>query len=265
MILKIINKIINKFNLTLLLTERYQNDKNTLIELRLKDYYLEIKKFLSEEIIIFDVGACDGSTALLYNEIFENFTMHLIEPNSIYLKKLKLNLEKIPNRNNNKFITHQVALGEKNEVKEYKEFTDPVLSGFFNINNDISNSVGKPAELVKKIKMKTETGDQFCKKNNIKVIDFMQINVQGFEPEIISGFEDMLKNSKIKFLLVEFDYTGRYERTVKISDLENRLSPYNYGLFDFILLRRKKADKIKLSYGLALFAKKEINDNINWI
>lgn len=49
--------------------------------------------------------------------------------------------------------------------------------------------------------MKTETVEKFCKRNNIDVIDFMQINVQGYEPEIISGFENMLKNKKNSYLL----------------------------------------------------------------
>lgn len=110
-------KIINKFNLTLLITERYQNDRNILIELRLKDYYLEIKRFQSKDTIVFDVDACDGSTDILYNQIFKNSKIHLIQLNSLYLKKLRANSETFSHGNNNKFFTYQLALRNKNQVK----------------------------------------------------------------------------------------------------------------------------------------------------
>ena len=265
MIVRLVNKILRKFNFILLNLSRYQNDANLRFDLRLKDYYCEIKNLFSENNIVFDIGACNGETIDLYNEIFENSNIHSIEPNTEFFDKLNITVKKLGNKNNNNFFTYKVALGEKNEIKKYNQYSNPVLSGFFNIDKTIASSIGKPAKLIKQIEMETETGDQFCKKNNIDIVDFMKINVQGFEPEILNGFDNMLKNSKIKFILVEFDYTHRYEREVKISDLENLLFHYQYGLFDIILLRRRKKDKIKLSYGLALFANKEINDNLIWL
>ena len=261
---KIINKILRRFNLILLSLNRYQNDIGLLYDLKLKDYYNEIKRFFSNEPIVFDIGAHVGETAVFYNDIFENSKIHSFEPNKKFFYKLKENVKLLNQKNKNKFIPHNIALGNHVEKKKYYEYSNPVLSGFYKIDDKISSDIKKSSDLVYKFTMITETGDIFCKRNNIKNIDFLKINVQGYEPEIITGFSQMLKDKKIKFILAEFDYSGRYEKKVKISDLENLLSNYEYEFFDFLFLRKRKQDKIKITYGYIIFTNNIINQSSNW-
>lgn len=261
---KIINKILRKLNLLLLPLNRYHNDVGILFNLKLKDYYNEIKRFFSNEPIVFDVGAHVGETAALYNNIFENAKIYNFEPNQKFFKKLKENIKFLNPKNKNKFIPHSIALSNHIEKKEYYEYSNPVLSGFYKIDDKISADISKPVNLVDKFTMMTETGDTFCQRNNIKNIDFLKINVQGYEIEVINGFTQMLKDKKIKFILAEFDYTGRYEKKVRITDLESLLSNYDYELFDFLVLRKRKQDKIKITHGYAIFTNKIINESGNW-
>ena len=53
--------------------------------------------------------------------------------------------------------------------------------------------------------VRTETLDGFCAKNKINLIDFMKIDVEGFELNVLKGAELMLSGGKIK--LIQFEFT----------------------------------------------------------
>ena len=124
-------------------------------------------------------------------------------------------------------------------------------------------------DLRKIISIETQTGDSYCKKNNIKNIDFMKIDVQGSERDVLEGFKIMLKKNNIKIIIVEYDYTDRYNSKGKIADFENFFSKYGYSLFDIISIKRKLLKnylisndyllRIKVQYGLLLFANRKIS------
>ena len=54
-----------------------------------------------------------------------------------------------------------------------------------------------------KYKVKTITLDNFTKKNKIKYIDILKIDVDGHEQQLLQGAKNTLKNNKVKTLLIE--------------------------------------------------------------
>lgn len=54
-----------------------------------------------------------------------------------------------------------------------------------------------------KYTVKTITLDNFTKKNKIKFIDILKIDVDGFEQQLLEGAKNTLKNNKVKTLLIE--------------------------------------------------------------
>ena len=53
--------------------------------------------------------------------------------------------------------------------------------------------------------MHITTIDNFCTKNHIKCIDFVKMDVQGYEYNILQGASNFLENGQIKFIQFEFD------------------------------------------------------------
>lgn len=47
--------------------------------------------------------------------------------------------------------------------------------------------------------------DEFCLQNQIKEIDWMKVDVQGFEIHVFKGMKQMLREYKIKNILFEFE------------------------------------------------------------
>ena len=52
------------------------------------------------------------------------------------------------------------------------------------------------------VKLQVETGDDYCKRNNIKEIDILKIDVEA-EHLVLRGFSEMLENGLIK--LIQFE------------------------------------------------------------
>ena len=76
-----------------------------------------------------------------------------------------------------------------------------------------------------KYKVYTSTLDKFVKKNNIKSIDILKVDIEGSEYEFLKGTKNTLKKSKIKIILIEIsDRKKNYDKKEKkiISFLEKK-------------------------------------------
>ncbi len=56
-----------------------------------------------------------------------------------------------------------------------------------------------------KYKVPTSTLDTFVKKNNIKSIDILKIDIDGSEYEFLEGARNTLKKNKVKIVLIEIN------------------------------------------------------------
>ena len=139
--------------------------------------------------VIFDVGANVGDWSKFFIKECSNinFKLHLFEPSKFTFKILKTNLD-----GNYKF--HQIGFGDKNE--QLKLFYDTYHQG----NASILNFNSKKSELIQ-----LKTIDTFCVENKISKIDFLKMDVQGFEYNILKGATKMLENNAIKFIQFEID------------------------------------------------------------
>ena len=85
----------------------------------------------------------------------------------------------------------KIALSDKTSSAEMQIF-DESLSGL--------SSLAKPkypAYNSNNVPVKTETLDNICAKLGITAIDFLKIDVEGFEKEVLAGASNLLKNNSI--------------------------------------------------------------------
>ena len=61
-------------------------------------------------------------------------------------------------------------------------------------------------------------------------IDFLKIDTQGYEPEVLEGLGKKLEN--VDVVLTELMFFDFYERSLSFSDIEKYLLKHNFKMYD---------------------------------
>jgi hypothetical protein len=72
--------------------------------------------------------------------------------------------------------------------------------------------------------------DDYIKSLNIEKINLLKIDTQGFEPEVLSGLGEELKN--VDVVLTELMFYDYYDRSLSFTDIEKYLIPSGFQLYD---------------------------------
>lgn len=131
------------------------------------DEELKVFKELNDIQVVFDVGVRDS---IDYIKIHPDAKYHLFEPNPFFygkLLKLFITFEAIIHLNN-------YGLGDVEKLVEY----DYKLESF-------KDSVAKPTMCDAPLQIKTL--DWYIEKNDIKRIDFIKIDTEGYDLKVLQG------------------------------------------------------------------------------
>jgi FkbM family methyltransferase len=155
----------------------------------------------NEKICIFDIGANIGSWTY---SLFENSSkksslfIHAFEPCSKTYSTFTKNLQSWNLTDNVK--PNKLALSSSISKRS-----------FYSLGPNIgTNSLSPPADLTKcEIEsVQTETIDGYCVSNSISRIDFIKIDTEGHDMEVIYGGKNMLTSKSIDIL--QFEYNHRW-------------------------------------------------------
>ena len=177
---------------------------------------------LSSNLFI-DVGANVGRVTKLVLENTNNLNVISYEPHKETYKKLSENL-----KNEKRCKIFQYAVGSKVEDKILfdwkKEGTG--FASFYkdSIQQTLSPTYGK-VSLGYEESVKVITLDSI---NFEKKIEFIKIDVEGNEFEVLKGARDLIKNHQPKYILIEFNESNVYSR-VFLKDFINLL--HNYSVY----------------------------------
>lgn len=167
-----------------------------------------VEKYSDNIKSIAHVGAHLGQEVDIYLKI-KKASIHLFEPQNDVWHQLQ---EKVKNYNN--IFAYNLALGSSSgEEKLYKASS----------NDGASSSILKP-ELHKKVhtNIHFENLEVINVKRfdelDIRGVNFLTIDVQGFELEVIKGFGDLL--SEVDFVFTEINKDFLYENNVLVEDLD---------------------------------------------
>ena len=141
---------------------------------------LDVFAELDDVQVVFDVGArmqMDSSTVpsiVDYIKIHPNATYHLFEPNKVYADALREVTKDMKN-----VLINQYGLGRVRGIIPYSE-TKQAFSG-----GEIGPLGGTP--------LPVKTLDWYVKKHNIERIDFLKIDTEGFDYNVLLGGKNSLK------------------------------------------------------------------------
>lgn len=172
-----------------------------------------LKKYLPNCKIVFDVGANVGEWSETVLKINQEVDLHSFEPSQKTFQRLK---EKINQKN---VVLNNIGLGSKKEKKIFYIYSDESTANSL-YKRDLNSSLRNEDVLI-------DTLDNYCLEKNIKQIDFLKIDVEGNEFDVLKGAQNMLKENKIK--IVQLEYGGTYiDARVWLKDVWEYFDGFNY-------------------------------------
>ena len=185
---------------------------------------LNLTKLLSKKdsLTIIDIGANIGSVSLLMAKIFTNSKIYAIEPTNYAFQKLSQNLDLNPELKKNILLKQLFITNIKKPTKVWSSWN------LEKSNDKHKKHLGTLKEIKKNPYMKLS---QFMDNENIDNVDFIKLDVDGYELEVLSSGEEFLKlNQPIIFIEIapylypEFGYDCR--------ELIKFIRKMNYVFFD---------------------------------
>jgi FkbM family methyltransferase len=156
-----------------------------------------MRAFLPRAKVVFDVGANVGDWAIEALQIAPKATVHCFEPGSATFARLQQRALPGDVRLN------QVALGAVSEERTYFVFGEGRGTNSLYLRNGVEDSAAVATESVPVI-----TTDDYCAREGIERIDFLKIDVEGHEIDVLKGARGLLAAGRIG--AVQLEYGGTY-------------------------------------------------------
>jgi FkbM family methyltransferase len=147
-----------------------------------------------------------------------------------------------------------LALGKANEERTLYVTTSPMCSSLYPPNEPyLSRFAGLP-ELVNldfSFVIETTTLDDFCVEENVKRIDFLQVDVQGADLDVLAGATQIIEAGTLA-IQIEVKFSHLYKDQPLFADVDSFFRMKNFSLFDlstFYRLRTRSPIRSSLRSG----------------
>jgi FkbM family methyltransferase len=179
-----------------------------------KDIFIHCLPHICNNPTVFDIGAHKGHYTSFVKEARPSAVVYLFEPNADLAATIKHD------------NVHNVAVsdGVYKILFHQCESKNDELSSVYEreVFNDIETSA---------IEVPAITIDYFLEDNKIKIVDFVKIDVEGAELDVLNGAIKSMTLKKIKFLQVE--YGGTYpDAGIKFTDVIKFVNSLGYKVFE---------------------------------
>jgi FkbM family methyltransferase len=187
--------------------------------------YSLIAKLLTDGFTIFDVGCAFGNWTARARSVIERGEYYLFEPRDKEFMETKKRFKKDADA-----TVFNLALGDKSGKREFKHIVNDSELG------NMSSFYHRP-EVEKELNLKVALSevdvvsvDDICARKLIGGIDYLKIDTEGAELDIVKGSSGLLAEKRVRYL--QFEYGGTYrDAGITLRDLYNLLSYYDYSIF----------------------------------
>lgn len=166
---------------------------NSPLEAFEPDLYCMIKNYLSTDSIYFDVGANIGATAISIARHLEKGFVYAFEPTSAY-EYLEKNI-KINSLINVK--SFNIALGENEGQTSFKTTAECLACSHRIIEDNCLTEPNVDSVTISRL-------DDIVKRESVNRVDFVKIDVEGYESNVLEGCEFIIQKFNPIFF-VEFN------------------------------------------------------------
>lgn len=211
-----------------------------------------------EELVIFDVGACEGEDSIKFSRRFPNSKIYTFEPLPKNCKIIQDNFFKYHIKNakltpcalSNKVgkalfhVSSGRPLNTNDKDWDYGNKSSSLLPP------EKTKDVHEWLKFKRKITVKTEKLSTFVKKEGIKEIDFLYMDVQGAEMMVLEGAGKFIR--QIKAIWLEVESIELYKNQPLKRDIEEYMKKHNFF---------KVKDTVDEVAGDQLYVNKEVCSN----
>ena len=207
--------------------------------------------------IFFDVGAHKGETISKFLSIFDIESIYSFEASPVNFLELEKKLGDFKKKfSKTNIVIENIALGDKENIVKLKQLSESSSSTISEINTNSAYfkrkrkylSFSKGIFFFREFEIKQVKLENYLIKNNLKNIDFLKIDTEGYEFQVILGLEKFLNN--VSLILFEHHYDSMLIKKYKFSDINNYLVNNNFKqiykikmpfrkTFEYIYLNKK--------------------------
>jgi FkbM family methyltransferase len=156
-------------------------------------------KTLSDKIkpkVIFDVGANAGAYSRMCSRLFPGAVIHAFEPHPLNFLKL----QESPGSDNIK--THNIGFSNQPGQFELYDYADKDGSSHASMYEESLTRLSGMKSIRHMAQMSTI--DNFMERHKIDLIDFLKIDTEGHEMNVLRGASDAIAHDKI--LVIQFEF-----------------------------------------------------------
>jgi len=171
--------------------------------------------------VVFDVGANTGQSAKKYLKAFADSKIYCFEPVKTTLLQLQRSL-----RGHNNILTFERALSS---AKGTGKMVLEGPSDMFFLLGSSHDMQPNDATLLEEVQL--ETLDGFCRDQKIDHINYLKIDTEGADFEVLKGAENMLSQQTIDVIEVEAGMNSKNKRHVPFDVFSRFFEEKNHFLF----------------------------------
>ncbi len=184
-----------------------------------------LRQYIPNCHIVFDVGAHLGEWAQLVLKFNPKVELHCFEPSAPTFKKLSS--RSFPTN----VICNHFGLSSSNREAELKIFSETNGMNSLYQREGIQDRGFLPQKKVETVLLRTL--DDYCHEKNIQKIDYLKLDVEGHELEVLRGSEKMLKENRIG--IIQFEYGGcNIDSRVLLKDLFDFFNTLPYKIYKIL-------------------------------
>jgi FkbM family methyltransferase len=197
------------------------------------DVEVDLQRLTASEPLrtIFDVGGNFGQSALRFSRAFPDARIFTFEPVPESFFKLEANIA-----------------GRRSITAFRHGFGD--VAGAFQIQlqpNPGANTLNGPRSSMGSVEIRLETLDSFVVEHGIAQIDFLKIDVEGYEMEVLEGAAATLARGAVRYVYAECVFApDPIESHTDFFEMHRRLTEWGFGFVS------SYTESFRLSDGCAL-------------
>lgn len=196
----------------------------------LTKYLVDQEYFSESPFVVLDVGA-RGGFEKHWNVLFEQVTLIGFEPDVKECRRLN----KLEKSNTRKY--YPLALFDSTGKRKFNLVVNlPQASSFYRFNTKLMSRFYDVVKFAnqKRIFVNTSTLDSFIEREGIAIVDFLKLDVEGCEYDVLKRARKTLKNS-ILGLKVEVEFSHVFDNNKLFAEIDQFLRSMNFKLFDIQL------------------------------
>jgi len=194
------------------------------------DPFADMARFLphGERLVVFDVGANIGQSAQKFRRTFPVAEIYSFEPSPSVFKTLQREVGSDPNTH-----TWNCGLGATTSRQRFFENDESVMSSFLPTVRQAW------VQTISETEVEVQTIDSFCAQRQIKNIDVLKSDTQGYDLEVLKGARQIMREGRVRIVYFEVNFADTYVGQGSFGQQYDLLTALDFRLFSFYQVFRR--------------------------